>query len=77
VDVEPGLLVVEASSTERSASRFIDRTDIIVKEANALGNSLLESRYHREPQRGELKSALREYTADRVKLLSRERTRSD
>jgi hypothetical protein len=40
-----------------AASRFIDRLDIIVKEYTA-------------PQRGELKAALREYTADRVRLLS-------
>jgi hypothetical protein len=55
-----------------AASRFIDRADIIVKEANALGTAYLRADTIAEPQRGELKSALREYTADRVKLLSRE-----
>jgi len=46
-----------------AASRFIDRQDLIVKEANALGTAYL---------RVELKAALKEYTADRVTLLGRE-----
>jgi hypothetical protein len=53
-----------------AASRFIERLDIIVKEANALGTAYLRADTIAEPQRGELKGALREYTADRVKLLS-------
>ena len=55
-----------------AASRFIDRLDIIVKEANALGTAYLRADTIAEPQRGELKAALREYTADRVILLRRE-----
>jgi hypothetical protein len=55
-----------------AASRFVDRLDIIVKEANALGTAYLRADTVAEPQRGELKAALREYTADRVTLLSRE-----
>jgi hypothetical protein len=55
-----------------AASRFIDRLDIIVKEANALGTAYLRTDAIAEPQRGELKAALKEYTADRVILLSRE-----
>src|SRR6516225_1577140 len=55
-----------------AASRFIERLDIIVKEANALGIAYLRADTIAEPQRGELKAALREYTADRVQLLSRE-----
>ena len=55
-----------------AASRFIDRLDIIVKEANALGTAYLRADIIAEPQRGELKAALKEYTADRVTLLSRE-----
>ncbi|HEY2534005.1 MAG TPA: hypothetical protein VGJ20_39800 [Xanthobacteraceae bacterium] len=54
-----------------AASRFIDRQDIIVKEANALGTAYLRADTIAEPQRSELKAALKEYTADRVKLLSR------
>jgi hypothetical protein len=55
-----------------AASRFIDRLDIIVNEANALGTAYLRADTLAEPQRGELRAALREYTADRVTLLSRE-----
>jgi hypothetical protein len=55
-----------------AASRFIDRADLIVKEANALGTAYLRADTIAEPQRGELKAALKEYTADRVMLLSRE-----
>jgi hypothetical protein len=56
-----------------AASRFIERQDIIVKEANALGTAYLRADTIAEPQRGELKGALREYTADRVRLLSGEK----
>jgi len=56
-----------------AASRFIDRLDLIVKEANALGTAYLRADTIAEPQRGELKAALKEYTADRVTLLSRDR----
>jgi hypothetical protein len=55
-----------------AASRFVDRADIIVKEANALGTAYLRADTIAEPQRGELKAALKEYTADRVALLSRQ-----
>lgn len=55
-----------------AASRFIDRLDIIVKEANALSTAYLRAATVAEPQRGELRAALKEYTADRVTLLSRE-----
>jgi len=55
----------------RAASRFINRQDIIVQEANALGTAYLRADTIAEPQRGELKAALKEYTADRVTLLSR------
>jgi hypothetical protein len=55
-----------------AASRFIDRQDIIVKEANALGTAYLRADTIAEPQRSELKAAIKEYTADRVILLSRE-----
>jgi hypothetical protein len=55
-----------------AASRFIDRQDIVVKEANALGTGYLRADIIADPQRGELKAALKEYTADRVMLLSHE-----
>jgi hypothetical protein len=53
-----------------AASRFVDRLDIILREANALGTAYLRADTIAEPQRSELKAALREYTADRVQLLS-------
>jgi len=56
-----------------AASRFIDRIDIIVKEANALGTAYLRADTIPEPQRSELKAALKEYTADRVEMLSGDR----
>jgi hypothetical protein len=56
-----------------AASRYINRVDIIVKEANALGTAYLRADAIAEPERGELKAALKEYTADRVTLLTRER----
>ena len=56
-----------------AASRLINRQDLIVKEANALGTAYLRADTIAEPQRGELKAALREYSADRVTLLSREK----
>src|SRR5205814_3696599 len=55
-----------------AASRFVDRVDIVVKEANALGTAYLRADAIAEPLRGELKAALKEYTGDRVALLSRE-----
>jgi len=54
-----------------AASRFIARQDIVVQEANALGTAYLRADTIAEPQRGELKAALKEYTAGRVTLLSR------
>ncbi len=53
-----------------AASRFIDRLDIIVKEANALGTAYLRADAIAQPQRDQLKAAIREYTTDRVELLS-------
>ena len=49
-----------------AASRFTNRLDLIVNEANALGTAYLRADTIAEPQRGELKAALREYSADRV-----------
>src|SRR5215813_6168641 len=53
-----------------AATRFTARVDVIVKEANALGTAYLRADTIAEPQRGELKAALKEYTTDRVQLLS-------
>lgn len=53
-----------------AGSRFVDRLDIIVKEANALGTAWLRADLLPEPQKSKLKTALKEYTADRVQILS-------
>ena len=55
-----------------AASRYVDRLDIIVKEANALGTAWLRADTLPEPARSKLKEALRDYTADRVALLQEE-----
>ena len=52
-----------------AGSRFIDRSDVIVKEANALGTAWLRADLLPEPQRGQLKAVLKEYTADRAAML--------
>ena len=53
-----------------AAGRFVDRLDMIVSEANALGTAWLRADVLPEPQRAELKATLKEYTADRVTILS-------
>lgn len=53
-----------------AASRYIDRLDMIVKEANAVGTAYLRADVVPQPMRGELKEALREYTAGRLELLT-------
>jgi len=56
-----------------AASRFTARVDVIVKEANALSTAYFRADTIAEPQRGELKATLKEYTSDRIQLLSPER----
>ena len=53
-----------------AGQRYIDRLDIIVKEANALGTAWLRTDVLPEPQRSEIRATLEEYTADRVAILS-------
>jgi hypothetical protein len=52
-----------------AGGRFVERLDIIVEEANALGTAWLRADVLPEPQRAELKATLKEYTTDRVTLL--------
>ncbi|MBI2740471.1 MAG: hypothetical protein HYX38_28480 [Rhodospirillales bacterium] len=52
-----------------AGARFIDRQDMIVKEANAIGTAYLRAMLLSEPQRGHLQAALRQYTNDRLELL--------
>ena len=52
-----------------AGARFIDRQDMIVKEANAIGTAYLRAMLLPEPQRGQLQAELRQYTTDRLELL--------
>lgn len=52
-----------------AGTRYVDRLDLVVKEANALGTAYLRAETLPQPARGELKEALRQYTASRVELL--------
>lgn len=54
-----------------AGTRYVDRLDLIVKEANALGTSYLRADTLPQPARGELKEALRQYAASRIELLTR------
>jgi hypothetical protein len=51
-----------------AAGRFIERQDVIVSEANAIGTAYLRADLLDEPFRGELRTALRDYTASRVAI---------
>jgi hypothetical protein len=53
-----------------AGNRYVDRLDIIVKEANALGTAHLRADTMAEPERSALKAAIKEYTSDRIDLLS-------
>lgn len=57
-----------------AASRYVDRLDIIVKEANALGTTWLRAQSLPEPARAKLRETLRDYTAERIALLDEEDT---
>ncbi len=52
-----------------AGARFIDRQDMIVKEANAIGTAWLRAMLLPEPQRGEAQTELHQYTTDRLELL--------
>jgi hypothetical protein len=53
-----------------AGARFIDRQDMMVKEANAIGTSYLRAMLLPEPQRSRLQAELRQYVLDRLELLS-------
>lgn len=53
-----------------AGSRFIERQDMIVKETNAIGTSWLRAMLLPEPQRNRLQAELRQYTLDRLELLT-------
>ncbi len=54
-----------------AASRFLERQDLIVREANAIGTAALRCDLLDEPQRSELRNALRDYTAHRLEVSAR------
>ena len=56
-----------------AGARFIERQDLIVQEANAIGTAYLRADLLDEPFRSELKSALKQYTEYRVAMASRVR----
>jgi hypothetical protein len=58
-----GLLLFAAAG-----SRFLERQDLIVSEANAIGTAFLRADLLAEPQRSELREALRRYTEHRIQL---------
>lgn len=51
-----------------ASTRFIERQDVIVREANAIGTAYLRADLLEVPHRQELKDALRDYTALRVAM---------
>ena len=64
-----GLLL--AFSFAAAGGRFLERQDLIVAEANAIGTAWLRTDLLGEPARSELRSALEDYTAHRVSARSR------
>jgi hypothetical protein len=56
-------------SFSAAGSRYIDRQDMIVKEANAIGTAYLRAMLLPDPQRSQLQGELRQYTKGRVELL--------
>jgi hypothetical protein len=56
-------------SFSAAGSRYIDRQDMIVREANAIGTAYLRTMLLPEPQRTALQTELRQYTTDRLQLL--------
>ena len=59
-----------AFSFSGAGARYVDRGDVIVTEANALGTAWLRADVLPEPQRSALKTVIKEYTDDRVVLLT-------
>jgi hypothetical protein len=59
-----GLLL--AFSFSAAGARFLERQDLIVQEANAIGTAWLRADLLDEPQRSELRDALKRYTQHRI-----------
>lgn len=54
-----------------AGSRFLERQDLIVREANAIGTATLRSDLLPEPHRSNLRGALQRYTQHRLELSQR------
>src|SRR6187401_1229528 len=54
-----------------AGARFIERQDLIVSEANAIGTAYLRADLLEDPFRTELKGALKRYVEHRVEVTSR------
>lgn len=64
-----GLLL--AFSFAAAGGRFLERQDMIVAEANAIGTAWLRADLLDEPARSELRAALKDYTVHRITARSR------
>jgi zinc transporter ZupT len=64
-----GLLL--AFSFSAAGTRFLERQDLIVTEANAIGTAYLRADLLDEDHRAELRSALKRYTEHRIELSRR------
>jgi hypothetical protein len=64
-----GLLL--AFSFAAAGSRFLERQDLIVTEANAIGTAFLRADLLDEPHRSELRMALQHYTEQRLAVSAR------
>lgn len=51
-----------------AGTRFIERQDLIVREANAIGTAYLRAGMLAEPHRAALRTALRDYTEHRIQV---------
>jgi hypothetical protein len=66
-----GLLL--AFSFAAAGSRFLERQDLITQEANAIGTAFLRADLLAEPERSELRAALRDYTRHRLAVAKKVR----
>lgn len=56
-----------------AGARFLDRQDLIVAEANAIGTAYLRTDFLDEPHRSALRTSLRDYTRHRIEVGTRVR----
>lgn len=68
------LALLLAFSFGAAGERFVERQDLIVQEANAIGTAYLRADLLDEPHRSELRAALRSYTEQRIEVSRQLRT---